>query len=108
MLADAHMFALERPYDAFRPLDTATAFEPVTPGAALVWFVTRHTIQAGDLDWVARRPRGVSCALVLPSPSEIPSIAPFLNKLTQADPNVVLPSGRLATPNGVKAALMGG
>ncbi len=106
--SDSHLFSLEAPYSLFEPIDTSWAPDPASRGVAIVWFVTAAGAANGELDWMIHRPRGVSCALVLPPPSDIPLIAKFLHRLCDAEPNVVLPSGRLATPTGIKSALTGG
>ena len=102
---DPTLFIFEPPYDAFKPIDLVWRPPAGSRGLAIVWLVSRDGIQAGELDWVIARPRGLSCAIVFPPPNEIPTVAAHLPRLMLAEPNAVLPSGRLTAPSHVKAAL---
>jgi len=100
----SHILMLKAPYECFQAIEELGA-DAHPSGSVLVWPVSRESLDAGDFDLIANRPRGVSCVIILPSASDIPTIAPFLHRLPDASPNAVLPSGRLATPFGVRAAL---
>lgn len=101
------LFWLEAPYDTFRYIDRAGKLDLISPGTAVVWFITPTGVQSDELEWVASRPRGVSLAVILPPANEIGLIAPFLYQIGDLHPNAVLPMGGLTTPRHVRSALSG-
>jgi AraC-like DNA-binding protein len=108
MIEGSRLAILAPPYEVLNPIDTKWEPPPGTNGVAIVWHVTSHAIISGEFEWIRNRPRGIACALVLPPAIEIPRIASFLSRLSDLEPNAVLPSGRLVTPRGLKTALSGG
>ncbi|MGH7470102.1 MAG: helix-turn-helix domain-containing protein [Longimicrobiales bacterium] len=108
MHTEPGLTVLEPPYDSFRPIDFSWSPAPHARGTAVVWRVSSAAISSGEFEWLMNRPRGVCFALILPAPSEIAGIGSLLPRLAQLDPNVVLPSGRLVSPNSVRRALSGG
>lgn len=99
---------LEPPYDEFTAVDTAQPLRLNSRGVAVVWFVGPNAICTGEFDWILNRPRGTSCAVVLPPPAAISEIARLLPRLPEVEPNVVVPAGRFATAHGVTTALRSG
>ena len=107
MVSFTNLYWLRPPYNSFEIVHQQPQQIEVLPGTAVVWFVSNCSSSDLEMEWVLDRPRGVCCAVVLPAPNEIGSVAGTLQRIHELHPNVVLPGGVLATPKNIRLALAG-
>lgn len=102
-----NLFWLRPPYTSLEPAQRPFCASVQTPGNALIWYFNRKSCDDGEIEALEKRPRGVSLAVVLPQPHAIHDVASFLHRVSDLQPNAVLPAGGLASPLAIRNALSG-
>jgi AraC-like DNA-binding protein len=106
-MEQAYLSWLRPPYAELEPIHGSLNHSHNQPGVALVWMLNKQGCVNGELELVESRPRGVSLAVVLPPAATIQEIAPHLQRLSDIQPNAVLPFGRLALAPTIRTAIAG-
>ncbi len=102
--ADPPMLRIVPPYDRLAPLPLAASPQTLAWGDAVLWTPRPDRRLEAQLRFIAARPPGVACFIVLPPPAELGPIMPVLRRLRPLHPTGILPDTPL-TPALIRSLL---